>query len=149
MAQWQSGAAGTNVFTAAGSPNLFGGSSTWCGSGCGQCYELTNLGALPAVNKGDCTGAGQTITVMITNLCPVNGNEEWCSVPDSYGFPAHFDIMSKGGPNGWSTNVLLSDEMLFANSGNRQPCRLIQTSDLPRVSGIGLRFLRVCFRSHV
>lgn len=54
---------------------------------------------------GDCTGAGETITVMITNLCPAQGNAQWCSVPDQYGFGAHFDIMSQAGPGGWSEFV--------------------------------------------
>ena len=107
MSSWQTGD-GSKLYTAAGSPNLFGSGSTWCGSGCGVCYELTNLGSLPAAGEGDCTGSGDVITVMITNLCPTDGNAQWCSVPDQYGFPAHFDIMSQGGPNGWSKFSLSS-----------------------------------------
>ncbi len=106
MDSWQSNP-GDKLYTAAGSQTLFGGSGSWCGSGCGTCYELTNMGSIAATGQGECTGAGQTITVMITNLCPANGNAQWCSVPDSYGFPAHFDIMSQtGGPSGWSKLLL-------------------------------------------
>lgn len=102
MASWQTGD-GNTIFTAAGSQNLFGGSGSWCGSGCGQCYELTNAGYVAAEGQGDCTGKGETITVMITNLCPANGNAQWCSQPaDQYGYGAHFDILSQGGPRGWS-----------------------------------------------
>ena len=103
MSQWQTGD-GKTIYTAAGSQNLFGGSGTWCGSGCGQCYELTNTGYLPAFEMGTCNGAGETITVMITNLCPQQGNEQWCSQPtDQYGYTAHFDIMSQDLPLGsWS-----------------------------------------------
>ena len=108
MASWQTGD-GSTIFTAAGSQNLFGGSGSWCGSGCGQCYELTNSGYIAAEGQGSCTGAGDTITVMITNLCPANGNAQWCSQPtDQYGYGAHFDILSQNGPAGWSKSSLPS-----------------------------------------
>lgn len=97
---WQENA-GDQLFTAAGSQNLFG-DGTWCGSGCGQCYELTNTGMIADYGQGDCSGAGQTITVMITNLCPADSNQQWCSMPDAYGYPVHFDIMAQGSPQGWS-----------------------------------------------
>jgi len=100
---------GSNIYTAAGSQNLFGGSGSWCGTGCGNCYELTNAGSLPYANAGGCIGAGDKITVVITDLCPANGNQQWCSVPDSYGFPAHFDI--NGGPAGWGESVLPSPDL--------------------------------------
>ncbi len=106
MASWQAGD-GSTVFTAAGSQNLFGGSGSWCGSGCGQCYELTNVGYVAGEGQGDCTGAGDKITVMITNLCPADGNAQWCSQPtDQYGYGAHFDILSQGGPAGWSKSMI-------------------------------------------
>ena len=101
---WQLGSG--SLWTAAGSSSLFdnGGSSSWCGSGCGTCYELTNAGSIAASGQGDCTGAGEKITVLITNLCPAQGNEQWCSAPTNrYGFGAHFDINSQSGPaSGWS-----------------------------------------------
>lgn len=118
MASWQASPPGGNtIFTAAGSQNLFDtGSSSWCGSGCGTCYELTNTGSIAADGQGECTGAGETITVMITNLCPANGNAQWCSVPDQYGFPAHFDIMSQGGPMGWNNPVVAYKEVACPGS---------------------------------
>lgn len=35
---------------------------------------------------------------MVTNLCPYNGNEQWCPNPGStnqYGYEYHFDIMAQ------------------------------------------------------
>ncbi len=77
---WQLGIA-TGVYTAAGSQALFGGSGTWCGSGCGTCYNLTSTGKAPCSSCGTGGDAGKTITVMITNLCPNNGNAQWCPNP--------------------------------------------------------------------
>lgn len=42
--------------------------------------------------------AGQSIIVMVTNLCPYNGNQQWCPNPGStnqYGYSYHFDIMAQ------------------------------------------------------
>lgn len=71
---------GSGFYTAAGSNALFAGSnasSTWCGSGCGTCYKLTSTGSSPS---GEGAGGvdGQSITVMVTNLCPYSGNQNWC-----------------------------------------------------------------------
>ncbi|KAI4181829.1 MAG: hypothetical protein L6R41_006380 [Letrouitia leprolyta] len=98
------------LFTTAASQNLYdgqGSSGSYCGTGCGKCYNVTNLGYIAAPGQGDCTGAGQSITVMVTNLCPAAGNQQWCAQPTNrYNYPAHFDIMqassSAGGPQGWS-----------------------------------------------
>ncbi|KAI9851595.1 MAG: hypothetical protein M1824_002600 [Vezdaea acicularis] len=103
MSPWQA-SLGTNLYTAAGSTAIFGGSD-WCGSGCGTCYELTNTGTSPP-GQGSGAGAGETITVLVTNECPAVGNEQWCSTPNQYGFGAHFDIMSQGGPNGWNNPIV-------------------------------------------
>lgn len=73
---WQLGIA-SGVYTAAGSQALFG-SGTWCGSGCGTCYKLTSTGSSPCSTCGSGGDAGESITVMITNLCPYNGNQQWC-----------------------------------------------------------------------
>jgi endoglucanase len=35
---------------------------------------------------------------MVTNLCPHNGNEQWCPAvggTNNYGYSYHFDIMAK------------------------------------------------------
>lgn len=73
------------------------GSGSWCGSGCGHCFKLTSTGKALA-GKGQGGEAGHSIMVMLTNLCPHNGNEEWCPEPgksNKYGFGYHFDIMAK------------------------------------------------------
>jgi endoglucanase len=39
-----------------------------------------------------------SIIVMVTNLCPNNGNEQWCPAvggTNQYGFSYHFDIMAQ------------------------------------------------------
>lgn len=119
MSSWQA-SAGEKIYTAAGSQNLFAGSgstSSWCGSGCGKCYKLTNVGAVAADRMGDCTGAKQSITVMVTNLCPAQGNAEWCAQPkNKYEFESHFDIMSKDGPEGWNNPVVKYEEITCPGS---------------------------------
>jgi hypothetical protein len=85
------------VYTAAASQAIFdAGGSSWCGSGCGQCFELTSTGSAPP-GAGAGGQSGETITVMITNLCPNQGNAQWCPNPgqeNEYGFEYHFDIMA-------------------------------------------------------
>ncbi|BFZ54077.1 hypothetical protein PYCC9005_001108 [Savitreella phatthalungensis] len=95
MAEWQKGYAEKMVYTAAGSPALFG-PGTWLGPGCGFCYELTAKAAVDGGSQGKGAATGTKITVMVTNLCPTNGNEQWCPTPpakNKYGMSAHFDIM--------------------------------------------------------
>lgn len=77
---WQTGIA-SGVYTAAGSQALFdaaNSASSWCGAGCGTCYQLTSTGAAPCAACGTGGVSGQSITVMVTNLCPYNGNAQWC-----------------------------------------------------------------------
>ncbi|CEJ92387.1 hypothetical protein VHEMI08042 [[Torrubiella] hemipterigena] len=92
---WQLNIA-SGVYTAAGSPSLFG-SGTWCGSGCGSCYKLTSTGSAPA-GQGSGGEAGKSIIVMLTNLCPHEGNEKWCPASggtNDAGMSYHFDIMAQ------------------------------------------------------
>ena len=99
---WQTSPA-NRIFAAGGSQSLFGGSGSWCGHNCGKCFKLTNVGALAKDGMGTCQGAGDSITVILLDLCPVQGNEQWCNQPaNHYGFGAHFDILADGGPLGWS-----------------------------------------------
>ncbi|KAG6367633.1 hypothetical protein INS49_001826 [Diaporthe citri] len=86
---------GNGLYTAAASTSLFG-SATWCGSGCGTCFKLTSTGSAPS-GQGTGGAAGSSITVMVTNLCPYNGNEKWCpqSGNNDYGYAYHFDIMAQ------------------------------------------------------
>ena len=94
--------------TAAGSAQLFG-SQTYCGTGCGRCFQLTNTGnPLKCAGQGVGGNKGEKVMVMMTNLCPQQGNEQWCTVPKNLcgdGYGAHFDFAVPGafinGPNGW------------------------------------------------
>ena len=96
MLSWQAGI-GNDVYTAAGSQALYDPSgSSWCGSGCGSCYELTSTGSAPA-SQGAGGAHGQSIIVMVTNLCPNSGNAQWCPQPgakNTYGYEYHFDLMA-------------------------------------------------------
>jgi endoglucanase len=89
----------SGVYTAAGSQALFStADATWCGTGCGTCYQLTSTGSSPCQSCGTGGVAGQSIIVMITNLCPNNGNAQWCPVvggTNEYGYSYHFDIMAE------------------------------------------------------
>ncbi|KAF3771436.1 family 45 glycoside hydrolase [Cryphonectria parasitica EP155] len=93
---WQAGIS-SGVYTAAGSQALFDTSdATWCGAGCGVCYELTSTGEAPS-GQGTGGATGESIVVMVTNLCPNSGNAEWCPVvggTNEFGYEYHFDIMA-------------------------------------------------------
>ncbi|ESP01091.1 hypothetical protein LOTGIDRAFT_139967, partial [Lottia gigantea] len=70
---------------------------TWCGQRCGQCYELTPTGGF-IENEGAPPTSMQPITVMITNLCPIEPpNLSWCgqnhyNQVNAHGYYAHFDL---------------------------------------------------------
>ncbi|RAO73543.1 uncharacterized protein BHQ10_009555 [Talaromyces amestolkiae] len=89
----------TGVYTAAGSQALFDtDDSSWCGGGCGKCYNLTSTGSSACNGCGEGGVAGESIIVMVTNLCPYNGNEVWCpsvGAKNNYGYSYHFDIMAE------------------------------------------------------
>lgn len=89
----------SGVYTAAASQALYDSSGlSWCGSGCGKCYQLTSTGSSPCSSCGTGGDAGESIIVMVTNLCPYNGNAEWCPAvggTNEYGYSYHFDIMAE------------------------------------------------------
>ncbi|TVY82287.1 Endoglucanase-5, partial [Lachnellula suecica] len=97
MFSWQSNL-GSGVYTAAVSQALYdSGGASWCGSGCGKCYKLTSTGNAACSSCGAGGASGQSIIVMATNLCPNNGNAQWCPAvggSNQYGYQYHFDIMS-------------------------------------------------------
>ncbi|KAL6692403.1 glycoside hydrolase family 45 protein [Trichoderma pleuroticola] len=97
-ASWQLGI-GNGVYTAAGSQAFFDtAGASWCGAGCGKCYQLTSTGEAPCSTCGKGGVAGQSIIVMVTNLCPNNGNAQWCPTvggTNQYGYSYHFDIMAQ------------------------------------------------------
>jgi hypothetical protein len=89
---------GSGIYTAAASQSIYdSGGLSWCGSGCGKCYQLTSTGNAPCSTCGSGGAAGQSIIVMVTNLCPNSGNAQWCANPggsNQYGYQYHFDIMA-------------------------------------------------------
>ncbi|KAH8124082.1 non-ribosomal peptide synthetase [Trichoderma asperelloides] len=95
---WQLGIS-SGVYTAAGSQALYDtAGASWCGAGCGKCYNLTSTGEAPCSSCGTGGVAGQSIIVMVTNLCPNNGNAQWCPTvggTNQYGYSYHFDIMAQ------------------------------------------------------
>ncbi|KAI9373938.1 RlpA-like double-psi beta-barrel-protein domain-containing protein-containing protein [Aspergillus egyptiacus] len=107
---WQYGL-DSAVYTAAANQALFdttGGMDHWCGSGCGKCYRLTSTGVSACPTCGAGGDPGKSITVMVTNLCPFQGNEQWCPNPgqlNPYGYAYHFDIM--GGEGVFGDNVVV------------------------------------------
>jgi endoglucanase len=73
---------------------LYGGTdngSTWCGPGCGQCFEVTPTGGY-VPGQGDAPSNTNPIVMMITNMCPAIYNQQWCTSPNQYGYMAHFDM---------------------------------------------------------
>ncbi|KAF8851802.1 glycoside hydrolase [Acephala macrosclerotiorum] len=92
---WQLGIS-SGVYTAAASQAIYSSSgATWCGTGCGTCYQLTSTGSSPCSTCGTGGVSGQSIIVMVTNLCPNNGNAQWCPAvggTNEYGYSYHFDI---------------------------------------------------------
>ncbi|KKO98959.1 hypothetical protein THAR02_08923 [Trichoderma harzianum] len=119
---WQLGI-GNGVYTAAGSQAFFDtAGASWCGAGCGGV-------------------AGQSIIVMVTNLCPNNGNAQWCPVvggTNQYGYSYHFDIMAQNQVFG--DNVVVDFEPIacpgqaVADWGTCQ-CNGIQETDTTPVLG--------------
>ncbi|KAL3473217.1 RlpA-like double-psi beta-barrel-protein domain-containing protein-containing protein [Aspergillus californicus] len=110
---WQYGIS-ENLYTAAANQAIFdqpSGMEHWCGSGCGKCYRLTSTGASSCETCGTGGAAGKSITVMVTNLCPFVGNEQWCPNPgqlNAHGYGYHFDIM--GGHDVFGDNVVVEFE---------------------------------------
>ncbi|KAL4899471.1 RlpA-like double-psi beta-barrel-protein domain-containing protein-containing protein [Aspergillus multicolor] len=104
-----------HVYTAAASQAIFDSGATdathWCGSGCGKCFRLTSTGVSTCDTCGEGGEEGKSITVMVTNLCPFRGNEQWCPNPDElnpHGYGYHFDIM--GGRGVFGDNVVVEFE---------------------------------------
>ena len=87
---------GNGLYTAAGSQAIFDASgASWCGAACGICFDLISTGKSPCTGCGTGGDAGKRITVMVTNLCPHNGNEQWCPTvggKNEYGYSYHFDL---------------------------------------------------------
>ncbi len=81
------------IITAAASNSMFG-DGTWCGSGCGKCFAITPTGGF-VDGQGSRPSNLQSQVMMITNLCPAQYNQQWCTSPNQYGYTAHFDLMDQ------------------------------------------------------
>ncbi|KAL4245853.1 RlpA-like domain superfamily protein [Abortiporus biennis] len=87
-------------FTAAINQLAFGAPpGLGAGDACGRCFAIT---ATLDPFSPSFTGPFQTIVVKVTDLCPVQGNEEWCGQTQSspnnqHGTPVHFDICEDTG----------------------------------------------------
>jgi len=107
-------------YTAAASPPLFGPQSD-CGTGCGKCYQLTATGYSP---QGRGATSGQSIVIMITNLCPSGG--QWCADNlNSFNYSAHFDLADNPASPlisnlGWD-NAEVVYEQVACNGVNNSP----------------------------
>ncbi|EIW79103.1 glycoside hydrolase family 45 protein [Coniophora puteana RWD-64-598 SS2] len=90
-------------FTAAMSQLAFGSASgLGAGDACGRCFAVT--GSADPYSPGF-TGPFSTVVVKITDLCPAQGNEEWCgqsqsSPTNQHGASVHFDLCEDSGAAG-------------------------------------------------
>ncbi|PPQ62901.1 hypothetical protein CVT24_006299 [Panaeolus cyanescens] len=87
-------------FTAAMNQLAFGSApGLGAGDACGRCFAITGTADPFSPNF---TGPFHTIVVKVTDLCPVQGNVEWCGQTTSnqnnqHGKPFHFDICQDTG----------------------------------------------------
>ncbi|RPD53383.1 endoglucanase V-like protein [Lentinus tigrinus ALCF2SS1-7] len=91
-------------YSAAVSQLTFGsGPGLGPGDACGRCFALT--GTKDPYSPSYSGPFGQSIVVKVTDLCPVQGNQEWCGQTQSnqnnqHGEPVHFDICEDTGGAG-------------------------------------------------
>ncbi|KAN0121004.1 RlpA-like double-psi beta-barrel-containing domain containing protein, partial [Russula decolorans] len=88
----------TSGYTAAVNTFAFGANSA-SGDACGRCFKITS-------NKDPYTpsysGPFNSIVVRVSNLCPIDGNQEWCGQTAShpvnqFGASMHFDLCGDSG----------------------------------------------------
>ncbi|KAI0291671.1 RlpA-like double-psi beta-barrel-protein domain-containing protein-containing protein [Multifurca ochricompacta] len=90
-------------FTAAISQLAFGAPpGLGAGDGCGRCFRVTGTADPYSPSY---TGPFNSVVVKVTNLCPVQGNEQWCgqtiSKPtNSFNKAVHFDLCQESGASG-------------------------------------------------
>jgi len=115
------------LYTAAASQEIFDeGGESWCGSGCGQCFRLTPTGGyIPG--QGYYPSSSASIVVMVTNLCPNQGNEQWCAAVggvNQYGYPVHFDLrdaVSQIENLGWNNPEVTYQQVSCSNGDSNTP----------------------------
>ncbi|CAL1539734.1 unnamed protein product [Lymnaea stagnalis] len=83
-------------YVTAPSQNFFRGDNLWCGAACGSCVKLTPTGGFVPW-EGRAPRNTNSVTFMVTNVCPVVGNWKWCSSRNSYGYDVHFDLQNNIG----------------------------------------------------
>ncbi|KAH9173533.1 RlpA-like double-psi beta-barrel-protein domain-containing protein-containing protein [Lactarius sanguifluus] len=87
-------------YTAAMNQLAFGApSGLGPGDACGRCFKVT--GCADPYSPGK-EGPFKSIIVKVTDLCPVEGNEQWCgqtayNTTNSFGQSAHFDLCQESG----------------------------------------------------
>lgn len=87
-------------YTAAMNQLSFGApSGVGPGDACGRCFSLTGSADPYSPNN---KGPFKSIVVKVTDLCPVQGNEQWCGQKvsnsvNSFGKSAHFDLCQDSG----------------------------------------------------
>ena len=79
------------ILTAAASSSVFG-QGGWCGHGCGECLLVTPTGGF-IDGQGSAPRNTKGQIVLVSNLCPADGNQQWCSSPNHFGYTTHFDLM--------------------------------------------------------
>jgi len=88
-------------FTAAMSQLSFGSEpGIGPGDACGRCFAIT--GTKDPYSPAFTGPFGQTIVVMVTDMCPLQGNQNWCGQTtadpvNSFGTQVHFDLCEDTG----------------------------------------------------
>ncbi|KAH8998325.1 glycoside hydrolase family 45 protein [Lactarius hatsudake] len=84
-------------YTAAMNQLAFGApSGLGAGDACGRCFKVAG-----SVDPGPF----KSIVVKVTDLCPIQGNEQWCgqtvsNATNSFGQSVHFDLFQESGASG-------------------------------------------------
>ncbi|KAH9066238.1 endoglucanase V-like protein [Lactarius vividus] len=87
-------------YTAAMNQLAFGApSGLGAGDACGRCFKITGC-ADPYSPSNE--GPFKSIIVKVTDMCPVQGNEQWCgqtlsNTTNSFGQSVHFDLCQESG----------------------------------------------------
>ncbi|KAI0056052.1 hypothetical protein BV25DRAFT_1921291 [Artomyces pyxidatus] len=98
------------------------------GDACGRCFSITaNADAYPT----NFTGPFATIVVKVTDMCPVQGNQEFCgqttSTPiNQHGMPVHFDLCEDTGA---AAAFFLTDHGALTGNYTEISCSLWSGSD--------------------
>jgi len=112
-----------NGFTAAMSQLAFGSDpGDGPGDACGRCFAIT--GTQDPYSPAFTGPFGPTIVVMVTDMCPLSGNQNWCGQTDadpvnSFGASVHFDLCEDTGA---STSFFPSGHTALSGNFTEVPC---------------------------